>query len=68
MSIGFFDWFRIAIRLPSMTAAAGPVAGPYYIEASEVYVPGAAQGQVYTAGPVVSQVYIPGPQQGEVVE
>ena len=36
------------------------VSGPYYVAASQVYLPGAVASEAYLAGAIKSQVYLSG--------
>lgn len=44
------------------------IAGPYYVDAGEIYRPGAIKGEIYRPGAVAGEVFRPGAIAGEVVE
>lgn len=60
----------LLIFLPNLQMGASPqtgaIAGPYRIDAADVYVAGARSGQAFVAGAREGMVYVPGRQQGQV--
>ena len=42
------------------------VAGPYHVDAGQVFVPGQAAGEIYLPGAAMGQVFVPGQVAGEV--
>jgi len=44
----------------------GAVAGPFYAEAKQVFVPGAVEAQIWSPGAVASQIFSPGAQKSEI--
>lgn len=46
--------------------AAGIIAGPYYVEAAQIFAPGAIEGEIFNPGASTAQVFQPGAIAGQI--
>ena len=65
MASGFYDLFAYWLGWKS-TPAVDRVAGPYYVDASQMYVANAEVGEVFSAGSRAGEIFAAEPQIGEV--
>ena len=69
VTMGFGSWQTTISFIPTLGYTPSnvvTVAGPYYIDAAQVFAPGSVAHEVYVAGAAAGQVFAPGAVAAEV--